>query len=400
LATSARLEAGFEHSSVARVTFVYFDAGGGHRSVMNALCAVIRDQRRPWEIQCLNLQELLDPVDPIRKIAGIRAQDVYNFLLKNGWTLGAAQLLPILHALIRFHHSRVVHLLERSWRECRPDAIVSLIPHFNRQLAESVRKVLPGRPFVTVLTDLADYPPHVWIEQESEYLICGTACASRQAVAMGHPEDHVFSTSGMIVNPSFYTNEARDRRGDRLRLGLEADRMTGLVLFGGHGSRVMLKIARKLDSMENLQLIFIAGRNVALAQELRSNRFHNPVHVEGFTTRLPYYMHLSDFLIGKPGPGSISEALVMGLPVIVECNAWTLPQERFNTEWIEEKGVGLVIGSFRHIDEAVKQLLDPTVLAHFRANISALRNRAVFEVPEIFETILQRTRREAAVKGM
>jgi 1,2-diacylglycerol 3-beta-galactosyltransferase len=380
-----------ERPSAARITFVYFDAGGGHRSAMNALCAAIRGQERPWEIECLNLQELLDPVDPIRKVAGVRAQDVYNLLLKKGWTLGTAQLLPILHAVIKLNHSSVVHLLECHWRKSQPDIVVSLIPHFNRPLAESAHKVLPGHPFVTILTDLADYPAHFWIERESEYLICGTERAAQQALAMGHPVERVLSTSGMIVNPDFYANEAWDRGVDRLRLSLEADRMTGLVLFGGQGSRVMLEIARKLNSLENLQLIFICGRNLALARQLRSIRFHHPVHVEGFTTRVPYYMRLSDFLIGKPGPGSISEALLMGLPVIVECNAWTLPQERLNTEWIKEKGVGLVVRSFRHIDEAVKQLLEPTTLALFRENALALRNRAVFEVPEILETILQET---------
>ena len=77
--------------------------------------------------------------------------------------------------------------------------------------------------------------------------------------------------------------------------------------------------------------------------------------MEGFTSEIPYYMHLSDFFIGKPGPGSISEALAMQLPVIVERNAWTLPQERYNTEWIREKQVGVVLKSFRDIDAGLRR---------------------------------------------
>ena len=45
-------------------------------------------------------------------------------------------------------------------------------------------------------------------------------------------------------------------------------------------------------------------------------------------------MWLSDFFIGKPGPGSISEAIQMKLPVIIERNSWTLPQERYNADWV------------------------------------------------------------------
>ena len=33
----------------------------------------------------------------------------------------------------------------------------------------------------------------------------------------------------------------------------------------------------------------------------------------------------------------------MKLPVIVERNAWTLPQERYNADWVRENGVGLVV---------------------------------------------------------
>jgi glycosyl transferase family 28 len=373
-----------------KVAFVYFDAGGGHRSVANALRSVIREQQRPWEIESLNLQELLDPVDLIRQISGVRAQDVYNLLLKNGWTFGTAQLLPILHALIRLNHSRIVRLLEIHWRESRPDMVVSLIPHFNRQLAESLRQSDSEAPFVTLLTDLADYPPHFWIERESEYLISGTERGREQALALGHSADHVFTTSGLVVNPAFYADPGFDRRQERRSLGLESDLPTGLVLFGGQGSEVMLKIAHRLKSFDNLQLIFIAGRNSILARRLREIRCHIPVHVEGYTTRVPYYMRLSNFFIGKPGPGSISEATVLGLPVIVERNAWTMPQEQFNTEWIEKKGLGLVVRSFRQIGEAVEQMLEPATMLRFRQNALAVGNRAVFEVPEILDYIFQR----------
>ena len=60
-------------------------------------------------------------------------------------------------------------------------------------------------------------------------------------------------------------------------------------------------------------------------------------------------MQLADYFIGKPGPGSISEAVAMHLPVIVERNAWTMPQERYNADWLIEKGVGIALPNFRGI---------------------------------------------------
>jgi Monogalactosyldiacylglycerol (MGDG) synthase/Glycosyltransferase family 28 C-terminal domain len=378
-----------EIASRPKITFVYFDAGGGHRATMNALCSVIRDQRRAWEVECLNLQELLDVIDPMQKLTGLRVQDAYNLMLKKGWTLGATQLLPVLHGLIRLYHPRIVSRLEDYWRASRPDMVVSLIPNFNRQLAVSLRQAHLEAPFVTILTDLADYPPHLWVEPQSEYLICGTKRAVEQALAGGHPRQRIYPTSGMLVDPAFYVSPIIDRRAERESLGLEADRKTGLVLFGGQGSSVMLEIARRLKSFPDLQLIFICGKNEVLEHELCEMRFEIPVFIEGFTRRVPYYMSLANFFIGKPGPGSISEALVMGLPVIVERNARTLPQERFNADWIQAQGVGLVVKSFQHVTETVGLLLEPETFSGCLRNVSALRNRAVFEVPEILEEILR-----------
>jgi len=374
-----------------QLDFVIFDAGGGHRSAATAVQEVARQQERSWQVRLLNLQEALDPIDPVRKLAKFRIQDCYNLMLRNGWTLGATRLLPLLHFAIRTYHRQTVRMLEQSWKSRMPDMVVSFVPHFNRALAESLERALPGRPFVTVLTDLADYPPHFWIERQEQFVICGTRRAVDQARALGHFDGTVFRTSGMILNPRFYSPVSGDRTAERQRLGLRPDLPTGLVLFGGQGSRVMREIAERLEQSElDLQLIMICGRNEALAERLRQRHWRFPMFVEGFTREVPYYMHLADFFIGKPGPGSISEALAMKLPVIVELNSWTLPQERYNTEWVGEMQLGLVVKNFRSIAGAVEQLLKPESFARFRSNVQALKNRAVYEIPDILQQIFER----------
>ena len=65
-----------------------------------------------------------------------------------------------------------------------------------------------------------------------------------------------------------------------------------------------------------------------------------PAVIEGFSSKVDYFMSLADFFIGKAGPGSISEALQFGLPVIVEQNARTMPQERYNGTWLSGKAFG------------------------------------------------------------
>ncbi len=336
------------------VDFVYFDAGGGHRSAALALQSVIGTLQYDWHVRLVNLQEVLDSLDVFRKLTGIRLQDIYNLALSKGWTLGSSWLLPCMQAVIRHYHAPQVKLLTKFWRQQSPEIVVSLVPNFNRALFESLQHALPGTPFVTILTDLADYPPHFWMEKQDQYLICGTKRAVEQAKALGYDKEHVFETSGMILRPEFYSVPAIDRQQERERMGLHPDQPTGLVLFGGEGSSVMLPIARSLvNSSLNLQLIMICGRNTALLERLKRLKTKNQLALEGFTKEIPRYMSVADFFIGKPGPGSISEALKLNLPLIVERNAWTLPQERYNAQWIAEQGVGIVLPNFRKIDEAV-----------------------------------------------
>lgn len=371
--------------AVKKLDFIFFDAGGGHRSAATALKAVIEQQQRPWEVRLVNLQEILDPLDIFRKYTGLRLQDVYNTILKKGWTIGSSWLLPPMHGLIRLYHRGQVRLLREFWAKSKPDLVVSLIPNFNRALRESS----DGKPMVTILTDFADYSPHFWIEQQDQFLICGTDRAAQQASELGYPRERIFRTSGMILRPSFYEPVTANLDEERRKLGLDPHRPTGLVLFGGEGSAVMVDIVKTVEeSGLNLQLIAICGKNQKLRRRIQETRPGYPMFVEGFTSEIPYYMHLSDFLIGKPGPGSISEALAMKLPVIVERNAWTLPQERYNTEWIREKHVGVVLKSFRDINAGLRELLDPGNFERFRANAAAIRNRAVFEIPDILERLM------------
>jgi Glycosyltransferase family 28 C-terminal domain len=376
---------------VKRLEFGFFDAGGGHRAAATALKMAIEGQQRPWEVELANLQEILDPLDILKRLTRIRIQDLYNTMLRNGWTLGSPQLLKVLQLVVKIHHRGGVRLLEEYWRKTQPDMLVSFVPHFNRTMCESFGRVFPGRPFVTILTDLADYPPHFWIEErQSQYFICGSDKAVGQARSMGQPENRIFRASGMILHPRFYEPQTEDRATGRQRLGLRPGLPAGLVLFGGYGSHEIREIAERLDRSDlELQLILICGKNAKLAEELRSRKWRIPVFVEGFTTEVNDYMHLADFFVGKPGPGSVSEALEMHLPVIVACNSWTLPQERYNADYIVEKQVGVVLGSFRDIERAVAQLIEPSALARYRANAIALDNQAVFEIPAMLEKIFE-----------
>ncbi len=96
-----------ESIGMKTLDLVFFDAGGGHRSAANALCEVAKREDRPWEMRMMNLQELLDEMDIFRQATGIRLQDIYNLLLRRGWTLGSPALMMGMHGVIRTLYLRM-----------------------------------------------------------------------------------------------------------------------------------------------------------------------------------------------------------------------------------------------------------------------------------------------------
>src|SRR5262245_371121 len=368
------------------IDLVYFNAGGGHRAAALALEEAIREQGRPWDVRLVNLVDVLDPSGSFRRVTGFAPEAFYNKRLARGWTLGLAQELKLLHGLIRLGHSRMLPPLRRHWRASAPDLAVSLVPNFNRALYTSVATTRPDVPFVTVLTDMADHPPHFWIEPgQRQHLVCGTEHAAGQARSAGYSVSQISLTSGMILRPALHRPPIIDRRVEHRALGLEPERPTGIVLFGGHGSTDMLRIARRL---RHVQLIFLCGHNAALAERLRALPAEAPRAVVGFTNEVWRYLQLGDFFIGKPGPGCLSEALQMGLPLVTFENAWTMPQERYNTVWVRERGVGLVVPSVRALAPAVAEVIRR--LPDLRTNVARVRNRAVYEVLDVFAALLER----------
>lgn len=396
----------------AVVEIVYIDAGGGHRSAMNALKEVLAERHPGWQIRPVDLQKLLEPIDPIHRITEritrplqrvlqqiapklalepVQAQDIYNTALKRGATRGLGAILPILQAFIRHYADELEEILRQHWRRPgrdRPDLVISVIPNFNGVMFRALRDVHPAVPYVTVMTDMVDCPPNFWMEDQDQIMIAGTPRAFAQAKASGfYHQDKVFEVSGMMLKKSFY-EQPDEPRLTYAALGLSPDRPTGLIMFGGNGSRTAsLDILARFDKARlDVQTIVMCGNNRKLHDSLQGR---TGCHAAGFVSNVADYMRLADFVIGKPGPGSISEAVHMGCPVIVERNAKTMPQERPNVDWILQRGVGISVKSFeKQIVGAVQRVLGD--IETYRRNIDANvpRNGAVFEVADRIAEIM------------
>jgi 1,2-diacylglycerol 3-beta-galactosyltransferase len=126
-------------------------------------------------------------------------------------------------------------------------------------------------------------------------------------------------------------------------LGLESERMTALLVGGGEGMGPVGEIARAVAARlvadgRNAQLVVICGRNEALRREMSAHPWPLPVRVEGFVQNMPEWMAASDCVVTKAGPGTIAEALVCGLPILL--TGFIPGQEEGNVPFVTENGVG------------------------------------------------------------
>ncbi|MEL6815546.1 MAG: glycosyltransferase [Cyanobacteria bacterium J06598_3] len=391
--TNARLK----HTAPVRVNVLVLRGGGGHYTTYLALRAVLAKSRPDWQLTPIFADALGETsqnraAGKISQVMGTGSDKFYDAILKNGF--GWVHLITLhVHKLItRIRHRLDVSLLKECWQQAPPDLVLSVVPFHNRALAESIRAARLQAPVVSLLTDFADSPPAYWIEPSTEnYLLCPTAKALEQAVTRGVKPDRAIQTSGLVVHPKFYDPQPENRALEREKLGLLPDRITGIVLFGANGSKAMLEVAKQLAPLaDRLQLIFLCGRNQAVSEALKQLPSPQKRAVVDFTAEIPYYMHLADFFIGKPGNVSVSEALVMNLPIITERNWLTLPQERYAADWIEAHNVGLTIPTFKGIRSAVETIIEPKNFSCYRAQVTKKRNQAVFEVPQILEKTLEK----------
>jgi processive 1,2-diacylglycerol beta-glucosyltransferase len=366
------------------------DAGGGHRAAARALAAAADETHAPFRLRVVSFQETLLPLDVLKRATGVSLEDAYNLILRRHASALMVPLLRLMHAGIRVRRGALVGTLAGWLRaQPRPSAVVSVFPNFNGVLRDAIREALPGTPLVVVLTDLADFPPRFWIEPGIDRVVVGTDEAGEQARVLGIPAARVSRVSGMVLHPRFYGVGGPEARAPaRAALALGDDDFAVTLLFGGKGSPEMAPLAERLLEVDHaLRVIAICGENPALFARLASAEARSGGRLVrlGFTDRVAEILAASDLLVTKPGPGSLSEAFQQGLPVVVTRNIHTIPQERFNTDFVRDRGLGLVVRHWREIPAAVERLhRDDAERAAMRERIAALPpNRAVFEVIDV-----------------
>jgi 1,2-diacylglycerol 3-beta-galactosyltransferase len=347
-----------------KILIVMSDTGGGHRSAAKAIaeatCQLYGEACRV---------EIADPWSDHFPFPINRLGQLYGPLVNRGailWKLifrstssrhGMGFLVKIFWPMVR-------ESLKDFLRQSDPDVIVSVHPVLTHFSIRALQEADLCIPFVTVVTDLVNLHS-LWLCPETDFCLVPTESAKDQALASGLPLEKI-KVVGLPVGLDF---ASRIGEKDTLRdkLGLERDRPTILIVGGGEGMGKVYEIARAIAKVcVKAQLMVVAGRNKRLRRRLEKVDWETPTTVFGFVTNMPELMGASDVIVTKAGPATISEALIIGLPILL--SGFVPGQEEGNVEYVINKGVGSWTES--------PQLIAATLARWFQPENETLTNMA------------------------
>ena len=365
-----------------RILFATIAAGGGHVAVARAMAEAI-EHHYPGRFE-LRISDYMKEVG-VKKAADLDRlhKDIWRFMLR--YPILARTSQRVMDAFPRTTvaiQRRLVRGFARAaaddLRRDPPQLIFSNHGLMTAGLAEAKRigsLEVPVLSFANELVGICSY----WADPRADRIVVPSDEARRDLMRFGVPESRLsFVGFGYPVRQAFLNAPAK--REARARLGLE-DRFTCLVSSGGEGvGRNQPEMVQTLlGSDVPLQVVVIAGRNEQLKQELRTlETGKNALRIEGYVEDMATYLAASDVFVGKAGPASVYEAVVVGRPALVTGYAGL--NEVGVARLVEERGLGRYVRTPQELLQEVRRYaLDPALLEEVARRCRELEPAAASE---------------------
>ncbi len=329
------------------ILFLFSDTGGGHRSATEAIIEALNlefDERISTTMLDFFIDVAPRPLNYLPKWYPyvVRVPEVWGFSYRiSDGTRRARVIVESAYPYVRRNLHKVI-------RQNPADMIVSLHPLANDPFLQALGKKRP--PFITVVTDLVTIHT-LWFHKDSDLCLVPTEAARQRALQAGLRPEQV-QVVGLPV-ASRFCQPAGDPKALREKLGWPQDRLVVLLVGGGEGMGPIEKTALAIaEANLPVTLVIIAGRNVELKQRLEAHQWPMKTLIYGFVHEMPDFMQAANILVTKAGPGTISEALNAGLPMILYSR---LPgQEDGNVDYVISEGVGVWAPKTSYIVSALK----------------------------------------------
>jgi len=350
-----------------RVLFLISDTGGGHRSGAQAIGAALDEiegeTRFEWRIDDIatHCTFPLSQLGPAYSAALRFAPPIYGALFHA--TNGRRRFKSI----VRFCEPLYRERLRDSFLLFKPDVIVSVHPLLNHAALRARSDAGINVPIVTVITDLGRVH-EAWLMPEADAVVVPAPEVYQRALERGVSPDRL-RLLGHPVHPKF-EDVSQSKAELRKSLGLPADTTIALLMAGGEGGGKLLPTTLALaKSKLPFHLVVVTGRNAALKAKLEeiAPKFEIPMTILGFRNDVPSLMRAADLLVTKAGPGTLAEASITEVPVVVY--DFVPGQERGNLDYVRTNGIGVVALTSSDVVQSVSRIV------HNQERLAAMRMR-------------------------
>jgi len=322
------------HSRPLRILCLHTGAGGGHTSAIKAIIEALED-RYGDQIEIDIVDALKDyapkPLDlaPESYSQMLKAPQFYRQFYEIGNGRRRSRLVM---QGITLYTRRAVHTL---LDEHPADIIVSTYHFASSPVMDALARRHQKIPVITVVTDLVTIPP-VWFDPRADITVVPTEPAYHQALIAGIPTNRL-KRIGLPVSPRFIIKS--DKNAARKRLDWPLEQKVALLMAGGAGVGPLGNLAEAIIAARiAVTPVIVTGKNRRLADRLRRQPWAKKARIYDFVDDMPSFMQAADVLITKAGPGTITEALNMNLPMILYSR---VPgQEEGNVEYVCHTGAG------------------------------------------------------------
>lgn len=280
-----------------------------------------------------------------------------------------------------FDLQRMLNLLD----EIKPTVVVSTFPPAAAAMSLLKCQGLTEVPTVTVITDHTDHS--YWIHPGTDQYIVGSE-EVRKALKKYNLGDQQIVVTGIPVKPRFA--QTFDRSMLRQKFGIEAKQPTVLVMGGGFGiiSKELTSLLWSSNYPSPVHFIVVCGRNEKLCKQLserlRREPTRNKLSLYGYCDHVEELMAVSDLIVTKPGGLTTSEAITMGLPMLLHN---TLPgQEQDNASYLMRNGMAVFNSDDDDMESLLSHLLRHPVLLErmsLKAKSLRLKNSAYYALHSI-----------------
>lgn len=370
------------HAKEKKILIFSCTSGGGHEAAASALDDFLGDN---YEIETHRPNDEIYPF----------FRDFYTYHLANF----NYNIINFGH-IMREHWFPIVSLLEdpkyffainEYIEKTKPDLLVSVVPFANHLCVDAANKY--KIPFLIVS---CDNDISAWVNGLKErdlsrvqMTISRDLPVTKTFLLKNNFSLNQIQVTGLAVRSDFF--EPKDKKEICSKFRLPLDKQKIMIMFGGAGSKKTLEYVKKINqSLSHIHIIASCGKSEEVSKELQKIvlKNGNTMTILGFTKQISDYMAVSDLFITKAGPGTIEEAFLLKLPILVDGTQGFIMWEKLNADLVTAYQVGSIV---KEMDTL------PVLITHYLNNIETIqkayqkmeKNEFPKKIKEIVDSLIQ-----------